>query len=65
MSSSSWNELESENGVAHKLLILSSECRPFECSRQLGHLPSLATLSGLMVLEYAWNVHFEIRVIWP
>ncbi|OJA15709.1 hypothetical protein AZE42_12118 [Rhizopogon vesiculosus] len=22
-------------------------------------------LSGLMVLEYAWNIYFEMRVIWP
>ncbi|OAX32022.1 hypothetical protein K503DRAFT_805590 [Rhizopogon vinicolor AM-OR11-026] len=23
------------------------------------------TLAGLMVLEYAWNIRFEMRVIWP
>jgi len=23
------------------------------------------TLTGLMVLEYAWNIRFEMRVIWP
>ncbi|KAJ8581175.1 hypothetical protein M405DRAFT_832986 [Rhizopogon salebrosus TDB-379] len=23
------------------------------------------SLSGLMVLEYAWNIPFEVRVIWP
>ncbi|OJA08218.1 hypothetical protein AZE42_12462 [Rhizopogon vesiculosus] len=23
------------------------------------------TLTGLMVLEYAWNINFEMRVIWP
>ncbi|OJA14900.1 hypothetical protein AZE42_10401 [Rhizopogon vesiculosus] len=26
---------------------------------------SLASLSGLMVLEYAWNIRFEVQVIWP
>ncbi|OJA12263.1 hypothetical protein AZE42_13177 [Rhizopogon vesiculosus] len=25
---------------------------------------SLATLSGLMALEYAWNIRFEVQVVW-
>ncbi|OJA12937.1 hypothetical protein AZE42_11023 [Rhizopogon vesiculosus] len=28
-------------------------------------LQSLASLTGLMVLEYAWNIRFEVRAIWP
>jgi len=30
-----------------------------------GDSPSLATLTGLMILEYTWNIRFERRIIWP
>ncbi|OAX30913.1 hypothetical protein K503DRAFT_806572 [Rhizopogon vinicolor AM-OR11-026] len=48
--------LSTEHGaVERNRLIVSS----------FNELQPSASLTGLMVLEYTWNIRFEVRVIWP
>jgi len=56
----------SADHVAHNIVIMTSVYHPlFTLLSFKFDMQSLATLTGLIVMEYMWFVSDEIRLIWP